>query len=127
MNEDTAAAANVTSILSGLGQLGDRFVAGLNTRLAALNGVPVAFDNLRASLAAGNIPPPAAVPDRLALMTRYQLRGEDAECSNRREAAFHVPGAGNSTAVPSASRRTSVRSQYTNEKKAGGYGGRNSC
>ena len=53
MNEDTATVADITSVISSLEQLGDRFIAGLNTRYAALNGVPVEFDNLRASLAAG--------------------------------------------------------------------------
>lgn len=43
---------DATSVISGLQQLGDRFVAGLYARLAALNGVPVEFEDLRASLAA---------------------------------------------------------------------------
>ena len=50
VNEETA---DVTSVISDLEQLGDRFVAGLDARVAALKGVPVEFDNLRASLAAG--------------------------------------------------------------------------
>lgn len=53
MNDETAAVADVTSLISSLEQLADRFVDGLYARLAALNGVPVEFDNLRASLAAG--------------------------------------------------------------------------
>ena len=52
MNNETAV-ADVTSVISSFEQLGDRFVAGLYARLAAWNGVPVEFDNLRASLAAG--------------------------------------------------------------------------
>lgn len=53
MNGETTAVADVTSVISGFEQLADRFVAGLYARLAALKGVPVEFDNLTASLAAG--------------------------------------------------------------------------
>ena len=53
MNSEAAADTDITSVISGFEQLGDRFVAGLYARLAALKGVPVEFDNLKASLAAG--------------------------------------------------------------------------
>jgi small-conductance mechanosensitive channel len=52
VNDETAV-ADLTSVISDLEQLGDRFVAGLYARLAALHRVPVEFDELKASLAAG--------------------------------------------------------------------------
>ncbi|MGO4840060.1 mechanosensitive ion channel family protein, partial [Rhizobiaceae sp. 2RAB30] len=50
MNEDTTV-TDVASVISSLQQVGDRFVAGINARFAALNGLPVELANLRASLA----------------------------------------------------------------------------
>ncbi|MDX8435433.1 mechanosensitive ion channel [Mesorhizobium abyssinicae] len=49
----TTAETDVTSLISGFEQLAERFVSGLFARAAALSDVPVEFENLRASLAAG--------------------------------------------------------------------------
>ncbi|WP_084025678.1 mechanosensitive ion channel domain-containing protein [Mesorhizobium sp. LNHC252B00] len=50
---DTTAETDVVSLIWGFEQLAERFVSGLFARFAALSGVPVELENLRASLAAG--------------------------------------------------------------------------
>ena len=52
MNNETAE-ADVGSLIASVETLANRFVSGLYARFAALSGVPVDFENLRASLSAG--------------------------------------------------------------------------